>query len=70
MFKTITSKFDSKCRRCGEAVYAGEKVRWAKGRGVYHFSNVCGELLDSLEREMTHKEQFGRCEDAPCCGCC
>ncbi len=22
------------------------------------------------EGDLTHKERFGYCEDAPCCGCC
>lgn len=40
-FRTITNRFDSICRRCGEPVPAGAKVRWAKGRGIYHLTAVC-----------------------------
>jgi hypothetical protein len=63
-FRTITNKYTSICRRCGETVPAGQSVRWAKGKGVYHLSNECATV------ELTHKEQYGQCEDAPCCGCC
>jgi hypothetical protein len=40
-FRTITNKFDSICRRCGDMIPAGQKVRWGKGKGVYHFADVC-----------------------------
>lgn len=35
--------------------------------------NVGQAGLDSLEvneEELTFKQRFGQCEDAPCCGCC
>lgn len=49
-FKTITNKFESVCKRCGETVPAGTKVRWAKNRGIWHFANECERIMeDELE---------------------
>ena len=31
---------------------------WDSGKSVTHVDN------------RTYKQQYGRCEDAPCCGCC
>lgn len=45
-FKTITNKYPTKCRRCKEDIHAGERVRWAKGRGVWHFANECERILE------------------------
>jgi hypothetical protein len=40
-FRTVSVKYPSICRRCGDEIPIGEKVRWAKGRGIYHFASVC-----------------------------
>lgn len=34
--KTITSKFDSKCRKCRNTISAGSRVRWEQGKGAEH----------------------------------
>jgi len=49
MFKTITSRFAGKCRRCQKAgicdgrenIAPGQKIRWARGAGSYHLSAEC-----------------------------
>jgi hypothetical protein len=33
--RTITSKFDSKCRKCGKNLPKGSTVVWEKGKGVF-----------------------------------
>ena len=30
----------------------------------------CKACATGIPRENTHKQRTGRCEDAPCCGCC
>lgn len=113
-FKTITAKYSGTCRRCGNGIQAGSKIRFG-GRGLtYHLSAQCGEqvaesaplfqavgLFDGdrvdsrpgtpLSNALAHDRRVadrvsiarnfrgevigmrnarGRCEDAPCCGCC
>jgi len=41
MFKTITTRFPATCRRCGQSIPTGTKVRWAKNAGTYHLSKNC-----------------------------
>ena len=47
-----------------------ELLRDGEDNGQLDFAfNV--ELKEGREEpEQTYKEQYGRCEDAPCCGCC
>ena len=40
-WRTISSKFDSECRRCKGAIKAGTKIRWAPGKGAWHLSDDC-----------------------------
>lgn len=64
MKKVITLKYPAKCADCGSELPAGTKAKWyGKGR-------VYGLECHTKERELTHKEKYGQCEDAPCCGCC
>jgi hypothetical protein len=34
------------------------------------FDVVCVSEVIEYEEELSYKEQYGQCEDAPCCGCC
>src|SRR5580765_5181176 len=104
-FRTITARFPGTCRRCGNSIAAGTRIRFG-GRGLtYHLSAECGTqqaedaplfqavgVLDvegSLlndDRAMArqgvtvfrngnldvvgYRNSRGRCEGAPCCGCC
>jgi hypothetical protein len=36
--KTIVAKYASDCKGCGGEVKKGDRVKWEKGRGVYHLS--------------------------------
>lgn len=54
-------------------VWKSEKVTHDKAiealghiRGITIISSDDGESFDT----RTHKQKYGRCEDAPCCGCC
>lgn len=61
-FRTIVARYDGTCRRCGDSIVAGSRIRYG-GRGLtYHLKADC-EAGDA-----TASEYRGRCEDAPCCG--
>lgn len=49
----MTAKFGGRCRECGGTIRAGEKIDWAKGRGVAHVA--CDpSLRDSDYPVATH----------------
>ena len=85
MAKTITLKFEGKCadRNCGAILPVGTKAKWY-GRGkVYGLSchetpfevrkfskRRVNEFYSPTTGNSWSQNANGRCEDAPCCGCC
>lgn len=39
-FRTIVTKRDGECKRCGQVVPAGTSVRY-NGRGIWHLAAAC-----------------------------
>lgn len=68
--RTMTARFAGTCRDCRLEILVGDPIVWAKGRGARHTN--CEHVAESGERADTRtwKQRYGRCEDAPCCGCC
>ena len=80
----ITARFSSVCPDCGSRIAAGSKVEWRKGDKARHVncSNTSTPALESRGSESgivytrfssvaeVYRNRKGRCEDAPCCGCC
>jgi hypothetical protein len=78
------NRFESRCIYCAGTVPAGEGDMW-KWKGRYYVCHKqCGEEK-KLERKASKsspidtfviggkeytRNKKGRCEDAPCCGCC
>ena len=79
MAKTITLKFEGKCADCGATLPVGSTARWY-GRGrVYGFDCHTKETSSNQKINtvyfpstggFVYQNSKGRCEDAPCCGCC
>jgi hypothetical protein len=79
----MTNRFESTCARCQQATPPGcgtlQKGKKASRRS--RWSVICGDCLP-LEADgvaIYHspttgwtgtRNKRGRCEDAPCCGCC
>jgi hypothetical protein len=85
MFRTIRAKYaGSVCRRCGNSITLGEKFRYGGPGRCYHLAAECPAGVSqerpvqargsSYTRFSSGAEVYtnynGRCEDAPCCGCC
>ena len=71
--RLITLKYAGKCNDCGSKLAVGEKARWYS-RGIV-YGIVCHDSPDGLGVQWDNKRgvavgRSGRCEDAPCCGCC
>ena len=77
MAKTIKLKFEGKCADCGTVLAVGTKAKWY-GRGrVYGLdchekpqSNKVNHYYSPTTGNSWSQRAGGRCEDAPCCGCC
>ncbi len=60
----FAAKYPGRCVSCADTITVGEQIK-KSGRKYAHVDCSASE-----PRELSHKERFGRCEDAPCCGCC
>ena len=78
---TMTAKYPGRCKGCGGSIVRGEEIEWSRGKGARHVD--CGSSRLRAPSRRVHTVQFGgsddtvytrnvngRCEDAPCCGCC
>lgn len=67
----MTNKYAGECVDCGCEVQSGAGRTWkADGRWKVSHGGNCGEKAQAPERKLSFKAVYGRCEDAPCCGCC
>jgi hypothetical protein len=69
--RTMTARYRGTCTTCGAAIARGTEIVWA-GRGLTYHAGQCADHhdADATPAERTWKQRYGRCEDAPCCGCC
>lgn len=84
--KTMRAKYSGKCRNCGGAIAIDDPIKWSRLTGAIHadckeFAPVglaCrdprmqGQVVVTTFADGTqvYRNRKGRCEDAPCCGCC
>jgi hypothetical protein len=77
MIKTMKAKFKGKDARTGAPIYPGDEIQYCTAtRRAW----ITGEPSDGQINTITLNDQGvyrtftrnarGRCEDAPCCGCC
>lgn len=51
-FSTILAKYPGTCRRCGDPITPGERIRWA-GRGrTYHMAAACQQTEHTAPRDL------------------
>ena len=64
----MQNKYPGTCTDCGQHVAAGRgKAFKTGGRWKVSHNGSCNGQEPS---ERSFKQIHGRCEDAPCCGCC
>ena len=80
---TIRARYSSECPGCGAKIEPGTLVTWSPGTRARH-PGCAGQTAvqrrqarrygSTYTRFSSGAEVFtnraGRCEDAPCCGCC
>ena len=81
--RKITLKYAGTCRECGAELPVGSRARWY-GRGRVYGLTCHGRRENKYQRltrenpglvifsdgTEAYQNPRGRCEDAPCCGCC
>lgn len=71
--KTITARYDGFCSKTGARILAGDVIQWARGRAVLverRAARIDTFQFGGDDAREYYRNARGRCEDAPCCGCC
>ena len=72
--RTITARYDGFCTLTGKRILPGDLIQWQKGKTV--LVQKRGFRIDTIRFSSNqgstefYRNARGRCEDAPCCGCC
>ena len=72
--RTLTARFAGECRGCDTMIEPGDLIV-NLGRGRNYHVNCRTRGNPSYEVRLSsgfvgYVNRNGRCEDAPCCGCC
>jgi len=84
MLKTMPAKFASTCSRTGQRIQRGQMIVYdtaTKTASLLSFEGRHNETGDYIRPDYVshvidfgsgqyYRNKNGRCEDAPCCGCC
>ena len=75
MLKTMQAKFPGRCSRTGQPIQRGQTIVYntetrsatlpSEGRSDY-----VSHVFQFGDGREYYRNKAGRCEDAPCCGCC
>ena len=70
----MIARFPGTCARTGRAIQPGDVITFTSARKAVlvqqqRVSDTIVFFGDSGAREF-YRNRNGRCEDAPCCGCC
>ena len=77
--RTMVAKYAGKCVVTGAAIRPGDTITYSKGAGSTLVSRAAqgapaeGRYISDVIRTSGgtfYRNKRGRCEDAPCCGCC
>ena len=82
MIKTMKAKYRGRCAHSGAPIYPGDEIQydtatrraWLTEPGDCQTSGPYARYQSNIYTMSTGAELYrnkrGRCEDAPCCGCC
>ena len=71
----MIARFPGKCARTGRAIRPGDVITFTSTRKpvlVQQMHNDPQGVSDTIQFGdcVFYRNRAGRCEDAPCCGCC
>lgn len=79
--RAMTARYPGTCSTCAEPIKPGDDIEHA-GRGLTYHAGPCAADRDvtatpapKRPAARRYRSRYvsayrGRCEDAPCCGCC
>ena len=67
--RTMTARYRGTCAQCAAPIAPGDEITQHARRVTTH-AGACADDLGSRRPAPSWKQRYGRCEDAPCCGCC
>jgi hypothetical protein len=74
MARTLTARYSGNCRKCDGPINPGDTITFlGKGRSVHADCTGRGGVIEFYfpsTGNYAYRNRAGRCEDAPCCGCC
>lgn len=72
MTKTMTARYPGKCARTGAKINTGDAIIYNTATRRAELQPDAGTITFFGEHGPQHftRNHAGRCEDAPCCGCC
>jgi len=72
----MIARFPGKCARTGRAIRPGDVITFTAGRKAVLVQQQHNAGADNVSDVIAfgdrvfYRNRAGRCEDAPCCGCC
>lgn len=72
MVKTMYARYPGKCSRTGAPIRPGDHIQYDTSTRRAWITSEPGEIVFYGEHGPSRftRNPAGRCEDAPCCGCC
>jgi hypothetical protein len=69
---TMTARFPGTCRACPEPIRPGDLIVHIRRGATYHQDCSGRTRVNTIRTSggTFYRNTRGRCEDAPCCGCC
>ena len=75
--RRMTARYPGKCIDTGKAIQVGDTIDYRAGEGAVLVqpanADSEGKYVSDVFRTSGgtfYRNKAGRCEDAPCCGCC
>ena len=76
----MIARYPGKCARTGAAIRPGDTITFTPARKAVLVQRMHGDGADNVTPYTSdvisfgdntfYRNKNGRCEDAPCCGCC
>jgi hypothetical protein len=68
--RTITARFPGTCVLTGQRINPGDEITHQRGVGSVLVRRALVSDVFETSGGVFYRNRAGRCEDAPCCGCC
>ena len=68
----MIARYPGRCARTGRAINPGDVITFTAARKAVLVQQQHDRVSDTVQfgDRVFYRNKAGRCEDAPCCGCC